>query len=79
MFSIQKAHETMTAKERVLKTFNYEKTDRVPINYFTNFTVFQRLCDELGIKNYSMLEMYDALGVDYRSAWPQYKGPLLFK
>ena len=49
MTKIRKAKETMSAKERVLRTFAFEKTDRVPIDYATNGSIHHRLCVELGI------------------------------
>ena len=33
---IQIYNGTLTSKERVLRTFNDEKADRVPIGYFAN-------------------------------------------
>ena len=45
---INKAKETMTAKESVLKTFNLEKTDRVTIGYEAN----QGAEAEIGSGNY---------------------------
>lgn len=33
---IQIYNGTLTSKERVLRTFNHEKADRVPIGYFAN-------------------------------------------
>lgn len=76
---INKARETMTSKERVLKTFNLEKTDRVTIGYEANGAIHRRLADALGIPdgNYSLV--LQALGVDYRSAYAPHKGPMLFK
>lgn len=78
MTKIHKAKETMSAKERVLRTFAFEKTDRVPIDYATNGSIHHRLCVELGIPgdNYDLL--LEALGVDYRSVAPAYTGPLLY-
>ena len=57
MTKIRKAKETMSAKERVLRTFAFEKTDRVPIDYATNGSIHHRLCVELGIPgdNYDLL------------------------
>ena len=49
MTHIQKAPETMNSKERVLKTFNFEKTDRIPIDYSSNPTIHMAFCRELGI------------------------------
>ena len=34
---------SMTSKERVLRTLNYEKTDRVPINYSANPGIDRKL------------------------------------
>jgi uroporphyrinogen decarboxylase len=76
---IEKAKETMSAKERVLKTFNFEKTDRVTIGYEANEAVHMRLAKALGIKDGNMELVMQALGVDYRGVNPKYKGPMLFK
>ena len=46
---IQKCPETMSAKERVRRTFQFEKTDRVTIGYDTNPEIHRRLCRELGL------------------------------
>ena len=43
MYKIQKGKESMTAKERVKRTFQYEKTDRVTIGYDANPAVHERL------------------------------------
>ena len=47
---INKAKETMTAKERVLKTFNLEKTDRVTIGYEANEAVHLTCCKSIRYK-----------------------------
>ena len=33
----------MTAKERVLRMFNHEKADRVPVNYLANPAIHKRV------------------------------------
>lgn len=71
---IQKSPETMTAKERVKRTFAFEKTDRVTIGYDTNAAIHHRLCEHLGIANDSFLELYQALGVDYVGISAAYTG-----
>ena len=78
MTKIRKAHETMTAKERVLRTFAFEKTDRVPIDYCTNAGIHHRLCVELGIEGDDYGQLFEALGVDFRGVSPRYTGPLLY-
>ena len=76
---IQKAKETMTAKERVLKTFNLEKTDRVTIGYEANAAVHRRFSNTLGIPGGDAEKVRRALGVDYRHVGAPYTGPCLFK
>lgn len=76
---INKAKEVMTAKERVLKTFNLEKTDRVTIGYEANSAVHMRLSKALGIKDGNDERVRQALGVDYRGVGAPYIGPMLFK
>ncbi len=65
MYSIEKFNETMTSKERVAKTFNLEKTDRVTIGYDSNPLIHQKLCSALGCDHGNMVELYKILGVDY--------------
>jgi uroporphyrinogen decarboxylase len=79
MTKIIKANETMTAKERVLKTFNLEKTDRVTIGYETNDGVHKRVAEALGIPDGDNEKVKQALGVDYRGVGAPYAGPSLFK
>lgn len=74
---IIKAPETMTAKERVRRTFAHEKTDRVTIGYETNGAVHMRVAQALGIPDGNMEAVYRALGVDYRGVGAPYTGPQL--
>ncbi len=76
---IRKARETMTAKERVRKTFAHEKTDRVTIGYEANPAVHARLANALRITNGDDEAVLQALGVDYRPIGASYRGPLLFE
>ncbi len=76
---IQKAKETMTAKERVKRTFAFEKTDRVTIGYDTNAAIHHRLCQTLGIENDDHLALAQALGVDYVGVWPAYVGEPIYE
>jgi len=78
MAVIQKAKETMSARERVRKTFEREKTDRVTIGYETNGAIHHRLAQALGIRDDNMEQVYQALGVDYRPIGAPYIGPQLF-
>lgn len=74
---IHKAKETMSAKERVRRTFNLEKADRVTIGYETNAGVHGRLAKALGIPDGNMEAIYEVLGVDYRGIGAPYTGPQL--
>lgn len=79
MANICKAPETMSAKLRVLKTFNLEKTDRVPIGYDANAGIHQKLAAALGIPDGNRERTLQALGVDDRFVNPPYTGPQLFQ
>lgn len=76
---IVKAKETMTARERVRRTFEFEKTDRVTIGYESNAGVHARLCAALGIRPDDRESLMRALGVDYRGIGAPYTGPELYK
>ncbi len=76
MLKIIKAPETMTSRERVKRTFNYEKTDRVTIGYDANPGIHQRLMTALDVSTDEQL--LQALGVDYRNINAPYIGPQLF-
>lgn len=66
MNTIIKAYESMTAKQRVQKTFQFEKTDRVTIGYESNPAIHAKT--------------KKALGVDYRGvAAPYVEAPLFSK
>ena len=78
MMTIRKCPETMSAKERVKRTFAHEKTDRVTIGYDTNPAIHARLARALGILDGDMEKVKQALGVDYRRLDAPYVGPQLF-
>jgi len=68
----------MTSRERVLRTFAHEKTDRVTIGYEANPGIHMRLAKALGIPDGDGEKVRRALGVDYRGIGAPYRGPLLF-
>ena len=59
---IEKAKETMSSRERVRRTFDFEKTDRVTIGYEANGLIHQKLLAALGVSDDGL---QTALGVDY--------------
>jgi uroporphyrinogen decarboxylase len=76
---IIKAKETMSAKERVRRTFAHERTDRVTIGYEANRGIHQRFAEALGIKTENHEELFQALGVDYRGIGAPYTGKALYE
>ena len=78
MTVIQKAKETMTARERVRRTFLHEKTDRVTIGYEANPGIHARLTQALGLAAGDGEGLRQALGIDYKGVGASYTGPLLF-
>ena len=67
----------MTSKERVLRTFAHEKTDRVPIGFFANPGILRRTAAALGVAA-DKDSVGRALGVDFRGLMPAYTGKPLF-
>ena len=75
---IQKAPETMGARERVRRTFQYEPTDRVPIGYEDNPGIHKKVCAMLGVSPEDQLGLSRALGVDYLPLDIPYVGPQVY-
>lgn len=75
---IVKGKETMTPRERVRKTFEFEKTDRVTIGYDANPNIHKNLCHALGLDPNDYEGLFRALGVDYRMVNAPYIGKPLF-
>lgn len=64
----------MTSKQRFLRTINYEKPDRVPINYHSNPGVDLRLKRHFGLAAGDNEGLRRALGVDFRGVGAPYIG-----
>ena len=71
--------DTMTAKERVRRTFAFEKTDRVTIGYEANGAIHNALCNTLGVPTNDYETLLRKLSVDYRGIGARYTGPKLFE
>ncbi len=65
----------MIPKERVRATFEYEKADRVPINYLCNAGIDARLKAHFGLGRSDDEGLRRALGVDFRMVEAPYVGP----
>jgi uroporphyrinogen decarboxylase len=75
---IKKSIENMGSRERVERTFSYEKTDRVTIGYESNPVAHTRLCAALGIPEKDHTVLLKALGVDYMGFPIAYTGPQIY-
>jgi len=69
--------KTLSSKARVLTTFARQAADRVPLNYFTNSGIDQRLKQHFKLAADDDEGLSQALGVDFRSVGPRYVGPPL--
>ena len=68
----------MNSKERVLMTFARQEADRVPLNYFYNLNIDQRLKTHYGLRLDDDEGLRQVLGVDFRTIDVPYVGPKLF-
>lgn len=67
----------MSSKERVLTTFARQEPDRVPVNYFSNPGIDQRLKKHFKLAENDDEGLRQALKVDFRSVGGGYTGPKL--
>ncbi len=67
----------MRSKERVLTAFACQEPDRVPINYFANAGIDQRLKRHYGLAPEDSEKLLHKLGVDFRGVAVPYAGPKL--
>lgn len=65
----------MNSKERVLAAVNHTEPDRVPVDLWALPPITDRLRDHFGVEDDEAL--WQALGIDLRSVWPEYVGPQL--
>lgn len=70
-------NDKMSSRERVLRTFNHDKTDRVPVNYAANPGIDLKLKEYFGLHKDDSEKLMEVLGVDFRWAGATYKGPKL--
>jgi len=65
----------MTSKERVIKTYNFQIPDRIPIDFCADEPVYDALIKKTGVKD--QLELMKYFHVDFRWARPKWIGPEL--
>ncbi|MGN1410535.1 MAG: uroporphyrinogen decarboxylase family protein [Eubacteriales bacterium] len=76
---IHKAKETMTSRERVLRTFDHAPVDRLAIDYSANPIIHGKFAAAIGCQSAGYETFLDALGVDFRGIGVSYCGPNLFE
>lgn len=76
---IRKAAETMTSRERVLRTFDHAPVDRLAIDYSANPIIHGKFAAALGCPSADYGTVLDVLGVDFRGIGVRYCGPALFE
>jgi len=67
----------MTSRERVRKAINFEKPDRVPIDYSANPGIDRRLKEHFGLRPEDTHGLRQVLGVDFAGVSAPYSGPQL--
>jgi uroporphyrinogen decarboxylase len=65
----------MTSKERVIKTYNFELPDRIPLDFCADVPVYDALIRKTGVGD--ALELMDHFHIDFRWARPKWIGPEL--
>lgn len=71
-------NDKLSSKERVVRTFNYEIPDRVPVNYMYNPEIDKRLKGYFSLQPTDDEGLRQALGIDFRVINAPYVGPLLY-
>lgn len=66
----------MIPRERVIKTYNFQIPDRIPIDFCADEPVYDALIKKIGLKD--QLELMKYFHVDFRWARPKWIGPGAF-
>jgi len=76
---VQPQKDKLTSKQRVMRTFEKEIPDRVPVNYMCNPGIDLKLKVHFGLQPTDDEGLRKALGVDFRLVDAAYTGPVLFE
>lgn len=63
----------MNSRERVIKTYNFQLPDRIPIDFCAEESVYNKLMEKVAVKD--QLELMNYLCVDFRWARHKWIGP----
>ena len=65
----------MNSRERVLKTYNFELPDKIPLDFCADDPVYDALIEKVGVKD--QLSLMEYFNIDFRWARPAWIGPEL--
>jgi len=68
---------TLTSRRRVMSAFHHEQPDRVPLHYFDNPGLNQRMKAHFGLSSDDDEGLRQRLAIDFRGIWLGYTGPRL--
>lgn len=63
----------MISRDRVIKTYNFEIPDRIPLDFCADDPVYDALIEKVGVNN--QLELMEYFNIDFRWARPKWIGP----
>jgi len=63
----------LNSRERVIKTYNFEMPDRIPLDFCADEPVYDALIEKVGVKR--QLELMEYFNIDFRWARPFWIGP----
>jgi len=67
----------MTSKERVKRAFDFQTTDKTPLNYLANSGIDKKLKDYFGLDISDNEGLLQKLGIDFRNVYLNYTGERL--
>lgn len=79
MNKIVRFKETLTSKERIQRTFAFEKTDRVALGYDTNPVAHEKLCKALDLDPSDRVAFLKHIGIDHVGTRIKYIGPKVYE
>jgi len=65
----------MNSRERVIKTYNFELPDKIPVDFCADTPVYDALIARVGVKD--QLSLMEYFNIDFRWARPGWVGPML--
>lgn len=79
MANILRSKEKYSSRERILKTFAFEKVDRVALGYDTNHVAHKNLTNALGLDSDDRIAFSKHVGIDSIGVRINYIGPKIYE